>query len=227
MSFGTMPTDWVDRGALLELSARPGVLGRSIAALKCFLAIAAHHRANEEGVVLSCLEIGEIAKLSKPSIIEGIEIVRSMDLLTVNAKASRNTNRYGFPDSTSTFRKIPQDRVFQYLKLLGNRHERYLDALKAYFTFLYLRDKDTNTATVSHSRLVHYTGIRPENVAAANSVLAACHFIQIRTTDDWGESGHPNNQYTLLGDFSGRLPTRMTAAAKKKTERKKDDNLPF
>ncbi|MBN8742557.1 MAG: hypothetical protein BGP24_07630 [Lysobacterales bacterium 69-70] len=227
MSFGTMPTSWVAEGALREFSPKAGVLGRHLAALKCYLTIAAHHRANESGVVLAYPDIGEIAKLSKPSIIEGLEILRSMELIRIESKASRNTNRYVFPELAKNFRKIPQDRVFCFLREFSNRHPRYLDALKAYFTYLHLRDHKTGVAVISHKRLVEYTGIRPESVAAANSVLAACHFVQIRTTENWGAVGHPNNEYTLLGDFAGGLPTRLTRVATQKAERKVDDEIPF
>ncbi|HEX7934829.1 MAG TPA: hypothetical protein VF573_17385 [Paraburkholderia sp.] len=218
MSFGAMPPAWIADRRLTEFSGAVGVLGRSIAALKCHLAIAANHPRYSDGAVLSFFDIATLAKLSRPMVVEGLEMLRAFQLVEIEKKAVKNTNRYVLighhPDAS--FTKVPQDRISDRLRDIGNRGSAHLDALKIYLTLLFLRDNNTNVATVSHERLVHYTGVRPDAVARANSVIAALGMMLIRRSEsEWSVSGHPTNEYTLLGDFAGTRPSRLLPSDKR------------
>lgn len=220
MSFGTMPYEWIAAGRLSEFSPRQGVTGRQIAALKCYLALAAYRDYYDGYSVLSTYDLSEIGGCSRPLVLEGIAILQAMGLIELEYKAANNTNRYRLPlDSTRNFRKVPQDTIVTHLQYLKNRHESYLDALKLYLAMLYVRNEATSKASISHRKLVEYTGVRPESVAAANGVLAACHFIRIRYSDEWSKTGHPTNEYELLGDFRGKRAFRARPIEQNKRRR--------
>jgi hypothetical protein len=204
MSFGTMPFRWIERAQLKEFSPNQGVTGRHIAALKCYLALAAYRDFRDGFSILSTSDLAQIGGLSRPMVLEGIAMLGSMGLVEVDLRAARNTNRYRLVMENGLFRKVPQDCLLENLPKIGNRGDRYLDALKLYCALLYLRDEDSNKATVSHKKLIEYTGVRPEAVAAATSALAACNFVHIRLSEEWSKSGFPTNEYELLGDFAGK-----------------------
>lgn len=208
MAFGSLPFEWIRDGRLKEFAQKKGANGKMIAALKCYLVIAAY-REYETGIsVLSLNDIAKIGGVSKPMVLQGVALLEAMGLLEIGLRAHKNTNAYrlsGLSAADGNFRKVPQDLICDRLPSLSARHPRNLDALKLYFAMLYLREERTSKAVVSHKRLIEYTGVRPEDVAAANSSLAACHFLHIRLAEgnDYSRTGHPPNEYTLLGDFRG------------------------
>lgn len=204
MSFGTMPYQWIADGQLVDIVPRVGVTGRNTAALKCYLAIAAYRVFRQNTSILSYSDLSDITGASRPTVLEGTAILSARNIVQIGVREAKNVNAYKFSDTAKDFRKVPQDRICDCLKNISNRHARSLDALKLYLTMLYLRDAASSIATVSHKKLIEYTGVRPENVAAATSVLAACGFIHIRYSDEWSRTGHPTNAYSLLGDFEGK-----------------------
>jgi hypothetical protein len=202
MSFGTFPSIWIKEGGLKEWSPRAGVVGRSIAALKCYAAMAAYRDYRLGTAILSSFDLGKIAGLSKPTVLEGVLMLQAGGLVSIDRV--KNVNRYTFASGGAGFRKIPQDAICRGLPEIGNRNPRNLAAMKIYMALLYLRDEETNTATVSHSKLVEYTGVRSTDVAAATSILVAAGLSHIRQSDEWSKTGHPTNAYHLLGDFTGK-----------------------
>jgi len=219
MAFGSMPHHWISDGGLKQFTPAPGATGRMIAALKAYLVVSAYRDYETGESVLSIQDIAIVGGLSKPMVLEGTTILEAMKLLEIDIRGHRNTNVYrlpGMPALGGTFRKVPQDVICDRLPNLSARQPRNLDALKQYIVMLFLRNEMTSAAIVSHKTLIEYTGVRPEDVAAANSSLAAAHFIQIRPSEGnaYAKTGHPPNEYTLLGDFRGRQRFRQRPSQK-------------
>lgn len=204
MAFGQMPKGWIENGVLKQFSAEAGVVGRSIAALKCYIAIAAFRDFRQEETVLSLYDLQVITGASRPTVLEGLTIVEAMGLVEKLARADRNTNVYQVGSTDVGFRKVPQDVINERLREISNRGAAALDALKLYVAMLYHRDESDNRAKISHKTLIDYTGVRPEAVAAGNSILHAHRFVTVRQDEtSLAYSGHPMNAYILHGDFGG------------------------
>lgn len=209
MSFGSMPYDWIKSQQLKDFPARPGVTGRSISALKCYLAIAAYRDWDLGSSTLSIYDLTRICGSTKPTVLEGLTMLGAMGLMAVEVRAAGNVNRYILSEFDDfNFRKVPQDKVVDCLSNIGNRGVRHLGALKLYLVMLYLRDSMTSTAIATHETLIEYSGARPEDVAASNGVLAAAGFVHIRKSSEWSRTGRPTNEYALLGDFAGKTRKR-------------------
>ncbi|WP_285404046.1 hypothetical protein [Luteibacter sp. ME-Dv--P-043b] len=205
MSFGQMPPGWIAAGGLTEFSGGAGVSGRMLAAAKCYLAIAGYRMAQTDDTVLSTSDFQAVTGLSKPMIFEGLTILDSMELITIDSRFAANTNAYRVGDLTAGFRKVPQDILAECLPLIPNRGIGGLDAVKLYIALLYYRDEATHSATVSHQSLRTITGIRPENITKAYSVLHTAGLVVVERMSSWSSNGgHPMNVYRLKGDFVGR-----------------------
>ena len=209
MAFGTIPWDWIDARRLPEFSPKKGDVGILAAALKAALAIGAYRNFTTGDTVLSCQDIVKITGASKPMVISGIALLDALKIIEIHGRAHRNTNVYrfrDFPGESNSFRKVPQDAICMGLPQLKARHPSVVDALRLYLAMIYLRENSTSKATVSHERLVHYTGVRPEDVARGNSLLVVSGLIQIRTAEltAFSRTGHPPNEYKLAGDFDGK-----------------------
>lgn len=205
MSFGQMPPGWIAAGGLTGFSGGAGVSGRMLAAAKCYLAIAGYRIAQTDDTVLSTSDFQAITGLSKPMVFEGLVILDAMELITIDSRFASNTNAYRIGDLTLGFRKVPQDILAECLPLIPNRGLGGLDALKLYIALLYYRDEATHAATVSHQSLRTITGIRPENITKAYSVLHSAGLVVVERMSSWSSNGgHPMNVYRLRGDFGGR-----------------------
>lgn len=218
MSWGSFPEEWVTSGDIKTFVGTAGVLGRSIAALKVAIVLASYRDYETGEAVLSANDLVKLTGTSKPMVLEGVAMLEAMGWVKTEVRGAANTNRY-FIQVPGDFRKVPQDTACDSLPVVGLRHIRSLDALKIYLCLLYLRDGQTNRATVSHKKLVEYSGVRPEGVAAATAVLSAAHFIRIRANDEWSRTGHPTNDYHLLGDFEGYKRFRVRPGAARAARR--------
>lgn len=215
-----MPCDWIKLQKLKDFPARSGVTGRSISALKCYLAIAAYRDWDSGSSVLSTYDLTKICGSTKPTVLEGLAMLSASGLVTVELRAVGNVNRYILPEFDDfNFRKVPQDRVVDCLSSIGNRGARQLGALKLYLVMLYLRDSTTSTAVATHEKLIEYSGVRPNDVAAANSVLAAAGFVHTGKSSEWSRTGRPTNEYALLGDFAGKTRKRLRPVELRSTPR--------
>jgi len=218
VSYGTLCPDWIKEGRLKSFASAPGLIGRSIAALKCYLAITAYRDWETGSTVLSVTDLTHICGISKPTAIDAIAFCAELGVISIESRAAGNVNRYSLPNfQPSSFRKVPQDRIVEGLPSVGNRGVRNLSALKLYLVMLYLRDDATSTAVATHTKLIEYSGVRPEDVAAANGILAASGFIHIRNSSDWSRTGFPTNEYALLGDFAGKKRKMRRPAEERRT----------
>jgi hypothetical protein len=199
-----MPHGWIANGTLRQFSGGVGVVGREIAALKCYLAIASFRDFRHAETVLSLYDLAQLIGASRPTVAEGIVLLEAHGLLAIQTRAERNTNVYVLGNTDAGFRKVPQDLIAQQLREIGNRGAITLDALKLYIALLYRRDEADNRAKVTHRTLVSDTGVRPECIAAGNSILHSHRFVTVRKDEStYSMSNHPTNAYILHGDFAG------------------------
>jgi len=198
-----------------------------IAALKCYLAIAAYRVDQSGDTVLSTWDFIQIARLSKPMVFEGLTILEAFGLIQIYPREASNTHAFGLGELTTGFRKVPQDVVAAGLPLIANRGAASLDALKLYLALLYNRNEEDNSTTISHVKLREYTGIRPENIVRAYSVLHTANFVVIERLATGGANGHPLNVYRMRGDFAGRRPRLQRPSEQRRSDRAADRAIPF
>jgi hypothetical protein len=227
MSFGRMPFGWIENDVLRQFSGAGGQSGQDIAALKCYLAIAAFHDSESGETVLSANDLKVVAGISRPMVFAGTKLLEQRGLLGIEPRADRNTNVYVLGDMGPGFRKVPQDVVVAGLRLLGSRGETSLGALRLYIAMLYFRSHLDDQAKVSHEKLVMRTGVRPERVKACYRVLEKVGLIKVLSRSalmEWSASGYATNAYELLGDFAGRKrrALRPTEEARRKRREQRE-----
>jgi hypothetical protein len=222
VTWGAFDPLWVEDYGLKELTASEQTVGLHVAMLKTYLAISAHRRIDEEdGIVLSGRELMAITGLSRPMIIGAVDALIDRGLLQKHSRDTSNTNRYLLQIKPDKFRKVPQDIVFANLHAIGNRGAVNLDALKIYVALLYLRGKERNAVTVSHKRLIGYTGARPERIKRAIEILAATGLVFVDRSARFRPELPHAPEYILLGDFAGDLPQkRIDPPSRSQAERR-------
>lgn len=206
MSYGRMPFVWITHGMLHQFSAAEATMGREIAALKSYLAIAGFLDWKHRETVLSIFDLQGITGVSKPMVLRGLQLLEDRGLVVIQSRADRNTNVYELGAMENHYRKVPQDVIGSNLKLIGNRGAVSLAALKLYVAMLYHRNEKTGDAAVSHRTLVDETGVRPELVKDGYKVLHTCGFVTVSRSSALRElsaSGFATNAYKMHGDFVG------------------------
>jgi hypothetical protein len=150
-------------------------------------------------------KLEEATGLSRPMIKRGLSVASAKGLLTVDASTYRHTYRLITQQSDTGFVKLPTQRLRAALSKLPSRGTHALDSLKIYIVLLRLMQRNSFDVSISHQKLIAWTGVKANRVRAGIDVLINHRLIHV-TTSESPESGHPHNVYQLLG-FSLRDST--------------------
>lgn len=202
MSWARMDSTWVRDGGLMALRAGADT-GANTAALKVLLAIGAHTHFSTCEVALSLADFELVTGLSRPQVIKGIRVLKELRVVTVD----QTSHIHGYKLENAhepPWSKVPTDKIRARLQHLPNRGETALAALKILVLFLVFRDGATNRATISHDKIVAYTGIRPKHVRAGVDHLVNHEFVHVHLEEKFGQTnGRPTHSYELLARFDG------------------------
>lgn len=202
MSWARMDSSWVRDGRLHWLRTGAAT-GASIAALKVLLTIGAHTHFDTCEAELSLADFELVTGLSRPQVIKGIRMLEGLHVISV--RKTSHIHVYKLENAHEPpWSKVPTDKIRARLKHLPNRGETALAALKMLVLFLVLRDGSNNRATVSHEKIVIYTGIRTNHIRAGIDHLVNHEFVHVHLEEKFGRvTGRPTNSYELLARFDG------------------------
>ncbi|QSX78113.1 hypothetical protein [Agrilutibacter solisilvae] len=185
---------------LKRLGAGESTTGRSIAALKVYLAIALSADELFAKVQVSLTQLEVLTGLSRPMVIAGIRALEELGALGVDRHGYRSTYRLIESEDRKQFSKLPRDIVRARLKNVPNGSAEALAALKVYLTLLTVRQRNSHLAPVSHRRIQAYTGIRPATIAKGTSILIEHGLVRHSNRPSFtGPDGHPVNNYYVIG----------------------------
>jgi len=168
--FSKLPTWWVRAGLLAQFRSKN--LGESIAALKCYLALALTMDFHSHKIKISTYDLETMTSLSRPMVNKGLDKLIAMNLISVDK--SNHTHLYTLTSCLVDFRwaKIPTHNLKKALKeMSNNRSKTTLVALKIYIYMLSIRPNDEYSVGVSHDTIRTKTYIQTDQVRPGIDVL--------------------------------------------------------
>lgn len=202
LQWSSFPRGWV-RGTLKAFTAAGGQAGLNMAALRVYLALALKSDFKTKFASISWTDLEELTGLSRPTISRGIRRAAEFGLIKVDDSG----HRHGYTLLGSTpaeggvipFARIPTVRLKAVLARLPARGRQALNCLKIYIALVTVRPRNTITVSMSHKKLVEWTGMQPREVRAAIDVLINHNLVHLGRTEFMSTAGHPYNEYFLLG----------------------------
>jgi len=168
--FSKLPTWWVRIGLFTQFSSKN--LGESIAALKCYLALALTMDFHSHKIKISTYDLETMTSLSRPMVHKGLEKLIAMNFISVDK--SSHTHLYTLTHDPIDFRwaKMPTHNLKRALKeMSNNRSKATLVALKIYIYMLSIRPNDEYSVGVSHDTIRAQTHIQTDQVRPGIDVL--------------------------------------------------------
>jgi hypothetical protein len=211
-----LPSAWIDKGGLAELSWKSGGEGADkIAALMVLIALA-HAADQTSGVARRTYEhIGAATVLSRAKIANGLTVLRRSNLIQPGPEEARSTYRLSNFPPGHHWAKLPAKSMYAPADTIAAfahfqlRRPTELDALKLFLLFLARRDRNTNLTNIGYPKIEQYTGIKRARIKPALSFLAVLPLVYVeRVSASTGIS----NAYRIVGlDSYNHLGTRGRA----------------
>jgi hypothetical protein len=221
MSWGTFPQAWVvvERG-LVGFTAGENT-GKHVAALKCYLALAAYADWESKEVRFSLSDLEIVTGCSRPMVVAGTKCLAEHALVEINKDGVINNYRLlGFPEAGG-FSKVPLELMLKQLRNLPNRGESALSALKVLMLLLAFRSNVSATASLGHIKMRNYGGMRTSQIRAGIDHLVNHRMIHVNADHAESDAGRPANLYTILADFNrGARPTERPSETSQSTSRR-------
>lgn len=168
----------------------------NIAALMLFIAM--NHHANNfitidrpkiGRCVLTYTQLTCITGLSRAKVASGLRVLKKLGIISEINQGGRNNiyqiENYG---ANSGWAKLPAKGMYsedlQKINAFQKFHLRSkneLNALKIYYIIIAFRNNDSNYATISYEKIVHYTGINRNEIKAALSLIINLGLIHVDT----------------------------------------------
>jgi hypothetical protein len=195
MMWGSFYTEWVRLDGLKSFKGGAST-GRSIAALKCFIALGITVHFKTRKVKLSLAGFEELTGLSKPMVIRGIQALEDEGLLRVIRSTHINEYQLLHGEHEEHFAKLPVARFKGQLKEIPNRGLVPLTALKIYLVLTTVRQRDSIDSNIGYDRLREKTGVQRAQIRAALDVLLNHSLIRVMQVE---ANMKTFNIYRLLG----------------------------
>lgn len=195
MMWGSFFTEWVRLDGLKNFKGGT-YTGRSIAALKCFIALGISINFTTRKVKLSLAGFEELTGLSKPMVIKGIQALEEEGLLKVFRGTHTNEYQLLHERHEEHWAKLPVARFKRHLKEIPNRGLVPLTALKIYLVLTTVRQRDSIEAHIGYDKLREKTGVQRAQIRAALDVLLNHSLIRVMQIQDDKKTF---NIYRLLG----------------------------
>ena len=180
-----LPSRWIDEHRLTELTWKPGGRGSDNTAALMALTVIAHSADVEHGVArVTYDDLCNLTGLSRAKLSNGLEVLKSMEIIEPGPESARSTYRLCNFNSLSGWAKLPAKSMyasgrvsaFEDFKL---RRVAELDALKLFFLFVARRDRATNLANIGYEKIKDYTGVKRERIKAAISILNSVPLVYV------------------------------------------------
>lgn len=200
--WGGFPTWWIRDKRLKQLGGGSMTAGKSIAALKVYLALAICADDVLADVQPTVRGLEDLTGLSRPMVGEGVRALEALGVLQVDRTGYRSKyNLLQAPDQVH-FMKLPRKLLRARLQELPNGSASGLAALKIYMVLLTIRGRYSHLAPISHRRLQAYTAIRPSDISRGASLLIEHGLLRhANRAMFWNGAGYPVNSYYLVGTF--------------------------
>ncbi|SUD38615.1 replication protein [Ectopseudomonas mendocina] len=195
MMFGSFYTQWVRQDGLKSFRGGSSA-GRSIAALKCFIALGISVHFMTRKVKLSLSGFEELTGLSKPMVIRGIEALEQEGVVSVVRGAHTNEYTLNHDYQEEHWAKLPVARLRKHLKEIPNRGLIPLTALKIYLVLATVRQRHSIEANIGYDKLREKTGVQRSQIRSALDILLNHSLIRVMQVE---ADTKTFNTYALLG----------------------------
>jgi len=195
MNFGSFYTQWVRQDGLKSFHGGSSA-GRSIAALKCFIALAISVHFTTRKVKLSLAGFEELTGLSKPMVIRGIEALEQAGVVSVVRGSHTNEYTLNHDYHEEHWAKLPVSRLRKHLKEIPNRGLIPLTALKIYLVLATVRQRNSIEANIGYDKLREKTGVQRFQIRSALDILLNHSLIRVMQVE---ADAKTFNTYALLG----------------------------
>jgi hypothetical protein len=208
MKWGSFPR-WVGE-KLTEFTAGQNA-GAHMAALRVYLALALVADFSSRTASISWTALQQLTGLSRPMVMKGIATATGAGLIEVDTSHRMHSYRLLGRDNEASFTKVPLS-LSSTLSQLPARGFHALDALKVYMTLLTVRGRDSQSAVISHKKIAAWSGVQARRVRAAIDVLINHHLVHVTSVES-ATTGHPHNEYHLLGFSNARAVPSSSSTA--------------
>lgn len=206
--FQSFPSWWTRNGSMSRFHGGKQA-GTSIAALKCYLAIALLADFETRTAKVSYTDFIRLTGLSKPMIPRALTKLVAEELIEIDK--SGHTSIYelalvleeGKSGLTKRWAKIPEDRLRAALKSIPNKGDKPLGALKVYIQLLAGRSNSSPYVRLTYEKLRERTGLQKLWIRPSLDILFNHMLVHITKSEDLDFPGekHAHNIYRIVGDL--------------------------
>lgn len=200
LKFVKLPNQWIEDKGLYAFSWKDH--GSDNLAALMILAVIAHHADAETGIAhLTYSELSEKASLSRAKISAGLSILATRQLITreVQGQSSVGLSNY---DPQKNWAMLPASGLYHNgevdaFRAFRLRRRSELDAMKLYFLFASRRARALNMAMLAYDKIHLYSGVSPNFIRNAISVLSANGLIYVEHLSSDKNEYATSNGYRL------------------------------
>lgn len=210
-----LPSKWIDDGGLAKLSWKSGGKGADNTAALMALTVIAHAADQESGVArLTYDEICGSTGLSRAKLSNGLDVLRTLDVVKPGPDGARSTYRLVNFDPNQHWAKLPAKSMYAVGRISAFadfhlRQQAELDALKLFFVFAARRGRDTNLADIGYVKIEEYTAVKRVKLKTAISLLASLSLVYVEQLRSESNSHGIANAYRIVGlDSYNHMRTR-------------------
>jgi hypothetical protein len=201
--FSKCPTWWA-RNGLLKTGFKGGEeTGKSIAALKCIIAISHNINFHSLSVSMSFSDIEKLTGLSRPMVSAGLDLISSLGIVEIEKKYRNTYKMVDEVDGDSGWARLPIANLKRELPSLPNRGRVSLFALKFYLQLLADRPNKSTVMHMKYETITEKVGTQPRDIKPSINILFNHDLITVAKSSDGMSSGgkiiYQKNEYTIKG----------------------------
>lgn len=199
-----LPSGWINRGGLKTLKWKNDGVGSDATAALMALTAIAHHADQQSGIARITYDaLCSATDLSRAKLSNGLDVLENLHTIERTPEGRSTYKLSGFkPDAG--YAKLPAQSMyasnriaaFQELRL---RKENELNALKLFLLFVAGRNRATNMAQISYTKIEEYTGIERAKIKPATSLLATLSLIYVEHLPTDKYASGIANAYRIVG----------------------------
>lgn len=193
--FGRCPTWWVRDGLLKEFKGGAST-GKSIAGLKCLIAITLYVDFYDLKALLSYSDLERLTGLSRPMVGHGINLLNELRILDIH-KGYRHTYQLLNKEGDNYWGKLPHSYLKVELPSIPNRGRNTLFALRLYFQLIADRPNDSPRVSMTHDTINAKVGTQPRDIKPSIDILFNHMLIGVNRDPD--TSAYTKNVYYIRG----------------------------
>lgn len=214
--FAKANLDWLSSDFFKNLSIRQ--VGKSIAVLKVFLALAAESDFKTRVAKASYSSLEITTGLSRPLIAHAISKLKNEGLISIITNERGKTNVYLINDANKKgWAKIPYLSITNNLKKLSNRNPTTLGALKILLVILRHKNSNLDVTSISNDKLRDQTHLQNNKLTICRDILINHELIQLgRVLEENGMLIKNPNLYFVVG-VNGSKQQKIIDAAEMRT----------